>query len=85
MSVLDNFDQWENFLADRMHQAQNDGVDGKTINNLAFEVGDYLAQQVDPKNGEERLLAEMWKVASPEEQHTIANMMVKLVQNKGTK
>lgn len=80
MSVLDNFGQWKDFLSDRLNQAKGDGIDQQTISNLAYEVGDYLAQQVQPKNEEERLLAELWSVASPEEQHAIANMMVKLVQ-----
>lgn len=80
MSVLDNFNQWKDFLSDRLQQAQGDGIDQQTISNLAYEVGDYLAQQVQPKNEEEKILAELWQVASPEEQHAIANMMVKLVQ-----
>ncbi|WP_102346876.1 DUF3243 domain-containing protein [Bacillus sp. Marseille-P3661] len=81
MSVLDNFDQWKDFLEGRLNQAKGDGIDQQTISNLAYEVGEYLAQEVEPKNPEEKLLAELWKVASEEEQHAIANMMVKLVQN----
>jgi hypothetical protein len=81
MSVLDNFNQWKDFLENRLQQAQGDGINQQTISNLAYEVGDYLAKQVDPKNEEERLLQQLWSVATPEEQHTIANMMVKLVQN----
>ena len=80
MSVLNNFEQWKDFLQDRMNQAKSEGVDQSTISNLAFEVGEYLAKEVQPKNDEERLLAELWNVASPEEQQAIANMMVKLVQ-----
>lgn len=80
MSVLDNFDQWKDFLQERMNQAKTDGVDSQTISNLAFEVGEYLAKEVQPKNDEEKLLAELWNVASPEEQHAIANLMVKIVQ-----
>ncbi len=30
----------------------------------------------------EKLLAELWKVADEQEQHTIANLMVKFVQHK---
>ena len=41
-----------------------------------------LAEQVDPKNEQERVLADLWNVASEEEQHAIANMMVKLVQSR---
>ena len=52
------------------------------INDLAYQVGDYLAKQVDPKNEQERVLSDLWSVATPEEQQAIANIMVKLVQNK---
>lgn len=85
MSVLENWDEWKNFLGDRLNRAENEGMDGKVINNLAFEVGDYLANQVDPKNTQERVLADLWSVADEKEQHAIANMMVKLVENNGSR
>ena len=52
--------------------------------DLAYQVGDYLAKQVDPKNEQERVLADLWSVASKDEQQAIASIMVKLVQNNGT-
>ncbi|MYL33211.1 DUF3243 family protein [Pontibacillus yanchengensis] len=85
MSVLDNFESWKDFLGDRLHQAQGDGMNDKTVSNLAYEVGEYLSTQVDAKNDQEAVLRDLWNVASEEEQHMIANMMVKLVQNEGTK
>ncbi|MFC0524203.1 DUF3243 domain-containing protein [Pontibacillus salicampi] len=85
MSVLDNFETWKDFLGDRLHQAQHDGMQDRAVSDLAYEIGDYLAKQVDAKNDQEAVLRDLWNVASPEEQHTIANMMVKLVQNEGTK
>lgn len=83
MSVLDNWNQWKDFLGDRLNQAKSEGMNQGVINDIAFQVGDYLAKQVDPKNEQERILADLWSVASPEEQHAIANVMVKLVQNNG--
>lgn len=80
MSVLDNFEQWKDFLQNRMSQAKNNGMDQNTISDIAAEVGDYLASEVQPKNPEEKLLAELWNVASEEEQQAMANIMVKLVQ-----
>ncbi|GMB08390.1 uncharacterized protein DUF3243 [Thermolongibacillus altinsuensis] len=82
MSVLDNFEQWKSFLGDRLHQAQDQGMSQQVISDLAYQIGDYLAKQVDPKNPEERVLSDLWSVANEQEQHAIANMMVKLVQNK---
>lgn len=84
MSVLENWDQWKNFLGDRLDHAQDQGMSQKVINQLAHQVGDYLANQVDPKNEQERVLADLWSVASEEEQRAIASMMVKLVENNGT-
>ena len=52
------------------------------ISDVAFQVGDYLAKQVDPKNHQERVLSDLWSVACPDEQQAIANLMIKLVQNK---
>ncbi|UOE92782.1 MULTISPECIES: DUF3243 domain-containing protein [Bacillaceae] len=83
MSVLDNWEQWKDFLGDRLHQAKAEGMNQNVINDVAYQVGEYLAQQVEPKNEQERVLAQLWNVASEEEQHAIANMMVKLVQNEG--
>lgn len=84
MSVLDNWEQWKGFLGDRLNHAEHEGMDNGAISQLAYEIGDYLAKEVEAKNPQERVLADLWKVASPEEQHAIANMMVKLVQNDGT-
>ncbi|MFF2449783.1 DUF3243 domain-containing protein [Neobacillus sp. NPDC058068] len=80
MSVLDNWKQWQEFLGGRLEHAQNEGMSEGAINNLAFQIGDYLANQVDPKNEQERILSDMWSVADKTEQQAIANIMVKLVR-----
>ncbi|KML43695.1 MULTISPECIES: DUF3243 domain-containing protein [Cytobacillus] len=85
MSVLDNWQQWKDFLGDRLHQGMDQGMNKETVNDLAYQIGDYLAKQVEPKNDQEKILADLWSVASPDEQHAIANMMVKLVQNDGNR
>jgi len=83
MSVLDNFEQWKDFLGSRLNQAEKEGMSQNVISDLAYQVGDYLSNQVEPKNAQEKVLADLWHVATPEEQHAIANMMVKLVENDG--
>ncbi len=81
MSVLDNWERWKDFLGDKLEQAQDEGLSQNVITDVAQQVGEYLAQEVEPKNDQERVLQELWKVANEEEQRAIANMMVKLVQN----
>ena len=85
MSILENWDQWKDFLADRLHHAENEGMSQAVIGDLAFQIGDYLSNQVQPKNEQEKILSDLWSVADEKEQHAIANMMVKLVHNTGTK
>ncbi|MDO7486775.1 DUF3243 domain-containing protein [Peribacillus sp. NPDC096447] len=85
MSVLDNWDQWKNFLGDRLHQGEQQGLSESAVNNLAYEIGDYLANQVEPQNDQEKVLADLWSVASDQEKHAMASVMVKLVENNGTK
>src|SRR5690625_4465424 len=80
MSVLDNFETWKDFLADKLEQAKEQGISQQTIESVAYEVGSYLAQHVDAENKEEAALKELWNAASKEEQQAIANAMVKLVQ-----
>ncbi|MTT32875.1 DUF3243 family protein [Terrilactibacillus sp. BCM23-1] len=84
MTVLENWDQWKDFLADRLHQAESVGLSKDTITNFATQVGDYLSSKVDPKNQQERVLSDLWSVADQNEQHMIANLMIKLVDNNGT-
>ena len=84
MSVLDNWDQWKNFLGDRLNQGEQQGLNESAVTNLAYEIGDYLAKQVEPQNDQERVLADLWSVASDQEKHAIASVMVKLVENNGT-
>lgn len=83
MSVLENWEEWKHFLGSRLNQAQQQGMSQGVVSDLAYQVGNYLAQQVDPKNPQERVLSDLWSVASEEERKAIANMMVKLVENNG--
>lgn len=82
MSVLDNFSNWKDFLADKVDDAKEHGMNNETITNVAGHVGDYLNQHVEPENEEERVLHDLWNAASPEEQKALASTMIKLVQSK---
>ncbi|MFC4103501.1 DUF3243 domain-containing protein [Paenibacillus xanthanilyticus] len=78
-TVLTNFDTWKQFLSERVEQAKKMGLNEDTISNLAFEIGSFLDERVDPKNDEQRILKEIWDVGNEEERKTIARLMVKLV------
>ncbi|REK76571.1 DUF3243 domain-containing protein [Paenibacillus paeoniae] len=79
-TVLTNFDTWKHFLADRVSQAKKMGLTEDTIANLAFEIGSFLDEKVDPKNDEERVLKELWDLGDETERKTIARLMVRFVE-----
>lgn len=78
-TVLKVFDRWKQFLNERIDRAEQVGMKEETINKLAFQIGEFLADKVDPENKEERVLKELWDVADEQEKRTIAKLMVKLV------
>ncbi|MGB2994151.1 MAG: DUF3243 domain-containing protein [Paenisporosarcina sp.] len=82
MALLENWQKWTNFLGTNVMNAEATGMSKKAIQSTAYEIGDYLAKNVDPKNEQERVLSDLWSVASEDEQHALANMVVKLVQQK---
>ena len=81
MSVLDNFQDWKQFLGERVEQATQAGIKSDTLQNVAYQVGDYLSSQVEPKNDQERLLKQLWEAGDEEQRRALAAMMVKLVQS----
>jgi hypothetical protein len=82
MSVLDNFQDWKHFLGERVNQAMQAGMQSDTLQNVAFQIGDYLSEKVDPKNEQERLLKQLWDAGDEDQRRALASMMVKLVQNE---
>ncbi|GGG80322.1 DUF3243 domain-containing protein [Paenibacillus radicis (ex Gao et al. 2016)] len=81
MSVLSNFANFKQFLAERVDQAKASGMTEEMITNLAYEIGSFLDEKVDPKNEQQRVLKELWDAGDESEKKTIANLMVKLVNH----
>jgi len=80
-TVLDTFDKWKSFLSDRVAQAKATGMSDGVLTQLAYQVGEFL-DKVDPKNGEERLMKELWSVGTDEEKKVLAALLVKFVEQK---
>lgn len=79
-TVLRNFDTWKKFLGERVVQAEKMGMSEDTISKLAYEIGDFLDEKVDPQNSSNRALKELWEVGNQQERQTIARLMVKLAK-----
>ncbi|WP_066304227.1 DUF3243 domain-containing protein [Bacillus sp. FJAT-29814] len=78
---LTSFDDFREYLRGKINLGKKLGMDEEQLANSAQKVAEYLADKVPPKNSEERLLQELWNVGTEEEQHKLAHMLVRLVQN----
>ncbi|WP_160719236.1 DUF3243 domain-containing protein [Bacillus sp. USDA818B3_A] len=78
--ALSSFDDFREFLSGKVRLGEKLGLDEEQLANSAQKVANYLAEKQPPKNSEERLLQELWNVGTEEEQHKLAHMLVRLVQ-----
>ena len=83
-AVIDDFSAWKEFLGTQVNRAQNAGMSDKQIDDVAFRLGTFLADKVDPKNYQQRLLKQMWDVSSKEDQRALSRIMVNLVDRPDT-
>lgn len=79
--VMESFEQWKDFLSKQVNLAQKAGTSKETIVDMATRIGNFLADKVDPKNREQRLLKELWTVGTEEERHALASMVTKMVSD----
>jgi nuclear transport factor 2 (NTF2) superfamily protein len=79
--ILGSFEQWKEFLSNQVNVAQEHGASKESIVNAATSIGNFLANKVDPKNREQRLLKELWDKGTEEERHALASMITKMVSD----
>ncbi|MCM3272040.1 DUF3243 domain-containing protein [Paenibacillus elgii] len=79
-TMLKVFDRWKEFLGERVEQAERVGMTEETISQLAFQIGEFLSDKIDPENKEERVLKDLWDVCDEEERKVLAGAMVKLAK-----
>lgn len=76
-----SWEQWKQTLAQAVQRGQALGMSQEQLTNRAEQIGDILAQRVDPQNPEQRVLQELWNSADEQEQQAIASAIIKMVQN----
>jgi hypothetical protein len=62
--------------------AKKAGLSEDIIAKLAYEIGEFLDEKVDPKNDEQRVLKELWDVGDESERKTIARLMVRWAEKQ---
>lgn len=83
MPFTDSFDQFKEDLGAKLNMAHKMGASRGTLLNAAKDFTQWLADKVDPKNPEQRLLKEMWEVADENERNAMINVLVKFMDRQG--
>ena len=79
--VLESFDQWKEFLSKQISNAKSAGASDENIVSAATRIGNFLADKVDPRNREQRLLKELWDQGTDQERHALMSMMTKMLSD----
>ncbi|GLB59966.1 DUF3243 domain-containing protein [Cytobacillus sp. NCCP-133] len=78
--ILSSFDEFKSYLSERFELGKKLGLNEEQLAVTAEKVAAYLAENVNPRNSEEQLLKELWKVGDEEERHKLAHMLVRLTE-----
>jgi hypothetical protein len=76
--ILKDFDEFKRYLGNKLKAAESIGFSEEQIVILAEKVATYLSTHEEPRNSEEKLLQELWRAGTKEEQHMFAHMLVRL-------
>jgi hypothetical protein len=81
IDILSDWQKWKKTLSSMVGVGQKLGMEDDTIDNVAFRISDFLADKINPKNPQERLLQELWKVGNEDEKKALTKMVIKMVNN----
>ncbi len=80
--VSSSWEGWKSQLSEAVQIGESMNLSQEQMAAKAEQIGDFLAQRIDPKNPEQKVLFELWQAASDEEQRTLAGILVKLVSGE---
>ncbi|WP_027364923.1 DUF3243 domain-containing protein [Desulfotruncus alcoholivorax] len=82
MEIETTWDKWKKTLSRAVEAAEFAGMSEKTIDEIAYRLGDFLANKIDPGNREQKLLNELWAEAGENEKRVLASLIVRMVVDK---
>lgn len=78
--ILSSFNEFKDYLSKYVHRGEKMGLEEEQLAKVAEIVAEYLSKHEEPRNAEEKLLQELWKVGEPDQRHQLAHLLVRLVQ-----
>ena len=82
MEIDMSWNGWKKMLGRAIDTVESIGASEDTIDSAAYHVGNFLSNNVDPGNREQRLLKEMWDEAANNERRAIASVVTRLADKE---
>jgi len=82
VKMIEDFEKWKDTLHKTIHVSEKLGMSEDTVTDIGKKIGDFLMKNVDPENREQRLLKQLWETGTQEERHSLAHMLVKMVEKE---
>ncbi len=81
-AILENFNRFKKYLSEKIEFGESMGLSDDKLAKATEFVANYLAKNEEPRNREEYLLMELWKLGSKEEQEMFSQMLLKMIKNQ---
>lgn len=81
--ILENYNEFLGYLGKQVGKGEKLGMGEDQLAKTAKKLADYLANNVEPRNREEKVLKEMWSVAEDDnEKEVFSKLLVRLAKQK---
>ncbi|MDA8442699.1 MAG: DUF3243 domain-containing protein [Peptococcaceae bacterium] len=82
--TLESFQQWQEFLGRGTKFLEKLGLSDDNVAGLAKGMGDFLAENMDPENPQQRVLKDLWDSADDQEKHMLARLVTRMSKHHVT-
>ena len=79
--ILENFNSFKQYLSEKVELGEKMGLSEEKLVKTTEIVASYLANHEEPRNREEKVLMELWKSGSEEEQRMLSQMLLNMVKH----
>lgn len=78
MDTMESFHKWQDFLGRGAQFLEKLGLSSDNVAGLAKGMGDFLAENIDPENPQQRVLKDLWDSADDNEKHMLASLVTRM-------
>ncbi|MFP4698220.1 MAG: DUF3243 domain-containing protein [Eubacteriales bacterium] len=76
---VNDWDKWKKTLKTAVNVGESVGMSEESISKVGTKIGDFLSNNVDPENREQRILKELWDEADDQDKKTLTKMISRMV------